>query len=160
MLEWGLLLVETMKSDWTGAMYEVLGLGGPHQSICSGRIDWAVDLIERSSTTLDPVCNRPELEGAKFESKRYHGIYRWRISIHKRRHITQTTTRSGSWIDRSCLSCLNMGGETNNSGPGRYGDSRSGVTVLFLLCWQGCLNTDFLFSAISFLKISFKIPLL
>ena len=29
----------------------------------------AVDLIERSSTTLDSVCNGPELEGAKFESK-------------------------------------------------------------------------------------------
>ena len=50
-------------------MYEVLGPEGPHQSICSGRIDCAVDLIERSSTTLDSVCNRPELKGTKFESK-------------------------------------------------------------------------------------------
>ena len=42
---------------------------GPYQSICSGRMDCAVDLIERSSTTLDSVCNRPELEGTKFKSK-------------------------------------------------------------------------------------------
>ena len=69
MLEWGLLLLEIMKSGWAGAMYKVLGPGGPHQSIHSERIDQAVDLIERSSTTLDSVCNRPEFEGTRFESK-------------------------------------------------------------------------------------------
>ena len=58
-----------MKSDWAETMYEVLGPEGPCQSICSGRIDCAVDLTERSSTTLDSVCNGPELEGTKFESK-------------------------------------------------------------------------------------------
>ena len=52
-----------------GTMYEVLGPGGPHQSIHGGRMDCAVDLIERSLTTLDSVCNGPELEGAKFEPK-------------------------------------------------------------------------------------------
>ena len=61
--------MEIMKSDWTGAMYEVLGPGGPYQSIRSERIDCAVDLTERSSTTLDSACNGPELEGTKFESK-------------------------------------------------------------------------------------------
>ena len=50
-------------------MYKVLGPGGPHQSIHSERIDCAVDLIERSLTILDLECNRPELEGTKFESK-------------------------------------------------------------------------------------------
>ena len=39
------------------------------QSIHSGRIDCVVDLIERSLTTLDSVCNRPEFEGTKFKSK-------------------------------------------------------------------------------------------
>ena len=58
-----------MKSDWAGAMYEVLGPGGLHQSICGGKTDWAVNLIERSSTTLDSVCNKPEFEGTKFKSK-------------------------------------------------------------------------------------------
>ena len=57
-----------MESDWTGAMYEVLGPGGPHQFIRGGKTDCVVDLSERSSTTLDSVCNRPEFEGTKFES--------------------------------------------------------------------------------------------
>ena len=69
MLECGLLLVEIMKSDWVGAMYKVLGPGGPHQSIHSERTDCVVNLIDRSLTTLDSVCNRPEFEGTKFESK-------------------------------------------------------------------------------------------
>ena len=47
----------------------VQGPGGPHQSICSGKTDCVVNLIERSLTTLDSVCNRPEFEGTKFESR-------------------------------------------------------------------------------------------
>ena len=58
-----------MKSDWTGAMYEVLGPGSLYQSICSGKMDCVVALIERSLTTLDSVCNKPELEEVQFESK-------------------------------------------------------------------------------------------
>ena len=58
-----------MKLDWVGTMYEVLGPEGLYQSICGGRIDCAVDLTERSSTTLDSVYNGPELEGIKFESR-------------------------------------------------------------------------------------------
>ena len=58
-----------MKLDWAGTMYEVLGPEGPYQSICGGRIDCAVNLTERSSTTQDSVCNGSELEGIKFESK-------------------------------------------------------------------------------------------
>ena len=50
-------------------MYKVLGPEGPYQSICGVRIDCAVNLTERSSTTLDSVCDRPELEGTKFESR-------------------------------------------------------------------------------------------
>ena len=50
-------------------MYKVLGPGGPHQSIHGERMDCAVNLIERSSTTLDSVCNGPELEGTGVESK-------------------------------------------------------------------------------------------
>ena len=50
-------------------MYKVLGPGGPHQSIHSGRIDCVVNLIKRSLTTLDSVCTRPEFEETKFESK-------------------------------------------------------------------------------------------
>ena len=49
-------------------MYKVLGLEGPYQPICGGRIVCAVDLTERSSTTLDSAQNELELEGNKFES--------------------------------------------------------------------------------------------
>ena len=55
-------------------MYKVLGPEGLYQSNCSGRIDCAVNLIERYSTTLDSVCNEPELEGTKFESKDIMGF--------------------------------------------------------------------------------------
>ena len=43
----------------------------------------------------------------------------------------------------------------NSSGPGRYGDNKSGTGVddLFLLRLEGRLKTDFLFSAIIILKI-------
>ena len=77
-------------------MYEVLGLEGPYQSICSGRTDCAVDLTEASSTALDSVYNGLELEGIKFESKDAMGFYRWRIPNYERRHTTQTAIRSGS----------------------------------------------------------------
>ena len=50
------------------AMYEVLGPGGPHQSICDGKTDCVVDLIERSSMTPKSMCKRPKLEGAKPKS--------------------------------------------------------------------------------------------
>ena len=55
-------------------MYKVLGPEGPYQSNHSGRIVCAVDLIERSSTTLYSVLNGPELEGTKFKSKDAMGV--------------------------------------------------------------------------------------
>ena len=117
-----------------GAMEEVLGLRGPHQSICSGKTDCVVNLIERSSTTLDSVCNRPEFEGTKFKSddtmefadEEYPGM-KGDALLKLYYQIWQS--------NRQVLSeTVNMGGETNNSGPGRYGNRRSGVDVLFLLC--------------------------
>ena len=65
-------------------MYEVLGPEGLYQSICSGRIDCAVDLTERSSTTLDSVCNGPDLEGIKFKSKDAIGFVDGEYPIRKR----------------------------------------------------------------------------
>ena len=55
-------------------MYKVLDPEGPYQSNCSGRIVCAVDLIERSSTTLDSLYDGPELEGTKFELKDIIGL--------------------------------------------------------------------------------------
>ena len=55
-------------------MYKVLGPEGPYQSHCGGRIVCAVNLIERSSTRLDSVCNGPELKGTKLKSKDAIGV--------------------------------------------------------------------------------------
>ena len=77
-----------MKSDWVGTMYEVLGPEGPYQSICSGRIDCAVDLIERSLTTLDSVYNALELEGTKFESKDIMGFADGESQLWKETHYS------------------------------------------------------------------------
>ena len=64
-------------------MYEVLGPEGPYQSICGGRIDCAVNLTERSLTTLDSVYNELELEGIKFKSKDAIGFVDGEYSIMK-----------------------------------------------------------------------------
>ena len=64
-------------------MYEVLGPEGPYQSNCGGRIDCAVNLTERSSTTLDSVYNGPKLEGIKFESRDAMGFADGEYSIMK-----------------------------------------------------------------------------
>ena len=66
--------MEIMGSDWTGAMQEVLGPEGLHQSICDGRTDCVVNLIERSLATSDSVYDRSEFEGTKFESNGVMGF--------------------------------------------------------------------------------------
>ena len=58
----------TVGPEGMGAVYEVLGPGGPHQSIFDGKTDCVVDLIERSSMTPESMCKRPKLEGAKPKS--------------------------------------------------------------------------------------------
>ena len=58
----------TVGPEGMGAVYEVLGSGGPHQSICDGKADCVVDLIKRSSMTPELMCKGPKLEGAKPES--------------------------------------------------------------------------------------------
>ena len=64
-------------------MYKVLGLEGPYQSICSRRIDCAINLTERSSITLDSVYNGLELEGIKFQSKDAMGFIDGEYPIRK-----------------------------------------------------------------------------
>ena len=60
--------METVGPEEMGAVYEILGPGSPHQSICDGKTEHVVDLIERSSTMPGSVYKRPELEGAKPKS--------------------------------------------------------------------------------------------
>ena len=46
----------------------MLGPKGPHQSICGGKIDCVVDLVERSLTAPGSVYNELAFEGTKFEA--------------------------------------------------------------------------------------------
>ena len=46
--------METVGPEGTGA-YEILGPGGPHQSIHDGKTERVVNLMERSSTTPESV---------------------------------------------------------------------------------------------------------
>ena len=55
----------TVGPEGTGAVYEIVGPGGPHESIHDGKIECVVDPIKRSSTTLGLVCGKLELEGSK-----------------------------------------------------------------------------------------------
>ena len=57
----------TVGPEGTEVVYEVLGPGGPHQSICGGKTEHVVDLIKRSMTP-ESMCKRPELEGAMSKS--------------------------------------------------------------------------------------------
>ena len=58
----------TVGPEGMGAMYEVMGPGGPHQSIHDGKADCVVDLIERSPMTPELMCKGPKFEVAKHES--------------------------------------------------------------------------------------------
>ena len=146
-----LLLVEVIELDWVETMYEVLGPEGPYQSICSGSTDWVADLTERSWTTPDLVGNKLEFEGIGFESKDNVGFepeYGACPIEEKDALLGLLSALADEWADLVWIA--DMGEEMNSSGPGRYGDSKSrtGVDDLFLLCLEGCLKTDFLFSAI------------
>ena len=58
----------TVGPEEMGAVYEVLGPRGPHQSIHDGKTEHVVDLVKRSSMTPESMCKGPELEGAKLKS--------------------------------------------------------------------------------------------
>ena len=92
-----------MGSEWTGTLYEVLGPQGPHQSIHDGKTDCVVDLIKRSSTTPDSVCNGPKFEGAKLELDGAMESANEELPVIKGEALFWTTTRSRNWVDRHCL---------------------------------------------------------
>ena len=52
--------METVGPEGTGAVYEILGPGGPQQSICDGKTERVVDLIKRSSTTPESMCKEDQ----------------------------------------------------------------------------------------------------
>ena len=143
-------------------MYEKLDPEGPYQSICGGNTDCAVDLLEKSWTTPDSVRNTLKFGGIGFKSKDNVGFepeYGTCPIEEKDAPLGLLSTIADEYAGLARIA--DMGEEMNSSGPGRYGDNKSGTGVddLFLLRLEGHLKTDFLFSAIIVLKIniSFKI---
>ena len=104
----------TVGAEGIWAAYELLGPGGPHQSICDGNTECVVDPIERSSATLGLLCGK---EGA----------------LVKLLKDLETEKMGMVWF-------TDIGGGRISSGPGRYGVNKSGLSFLLLLHWWGHLN--------------------
>ena len=125
--------METVGPEGTGAVYEIPGPGGPHQSIRDGKTEHVVDLIERSSTTPGLVCRKPELEGPKpksngaMESANEELLDKKEEPLLKLLQDLETEKTGMVWS-------TDMGEGRINSGPGRYGVNKSGVDFLLLLC--------------------------
>ena len=66
----------TVEPERTGAAYELLGPGGPHQSICDGNTECVVNPIERSSSTLGLLCEKLELEEPPAQVKWCYRVYK------------------------------------------------------------------------------------
>ena len=80
--------METVEPEGTGAVYEILGPGGPHQSIHEGKTERVVDLIDRSSTMPGSVYRRPGLEGAKPKSNGAMEIMNKEFQLQKEKHYS------------------------------------------------------------------------
>ena len=122
----------TVGPEGTGAVYEILGPGGPCQSIHDGKTERVVDLIERSSTTPGLVCRKPELEGPKPKSNgatesANEELLDKKEALLKLLQDLETEKTGMVWS-------MVMGEGRINSGPGRYGVNKSGVDFLLLLC--------------------------
>ena len=124
--------MRTVGPEGTGAVYEILGPGGPHQSIRDEKTKRVVDPIERSSTTLELVCGKLELEGPKPKSNGAMEFMNEELLDEKEGTLVKLlkdleTEKTGMvWF-------TDIGGGRINSGPGRYGVNKSGVGFL-LLC--------------------------
>ena len=122
-----------MGPEGTGAAYEILGPGSPHQSICDGRTECVVDPTERSSTTPRLVCEKLELEGPKPRSNGAMEFMNEELPDGKGGVLVKLlkdleTEKMGTvWF-------TDIGEGRISSGPGRYGVNKSGVSFLLLLC--------------------------
>ena len=121
-----------MGPEGTGAVYEILGPGGPHQSICDGKTECDVDPIERSSATLELMCGKLELEGPKPRSNGAMEFMNKELLDGKEGALVKflkdlETEKTGTvWF-------TDIGGGRINSGPGKYGVNKSWVSFLLLL---------------------------
>ena len=117
-----------MGPEGTGAAYEILDPGGPHQSIPDGKTECVVDPIERSSTALGLVCGKLELEGPKPRSDGATEFMNEELLDGKEGALVKLlkdleTEKMGTvWF-------MDIGGGRINSGPGRYGVNKSGVSI-------------------------------
>ena len=122
----------TVEPEGTGAVYEILGPGGPHQSIHDERTECVVDPIKRSSTTPRLVCGKLELEGPKPRSNGAMEFTNGELPDGKEGVLVNLlkdveTKKMGTvWF-------MDIGGGRISSGPGRYGVNKSGVSFLLLL---------------------------
>ena len=98
----------TVGPEEMGAVYEVLGPGGPHQSIHDWKTDCVVDLIKRSLTAPVSMCKGPKFEGAKPESNGAIESTNEEPLVTKGGSTAQIATRSGNWVDRHCLDLEGM----------------------------------------------------
>ena len=122
-----------MESEETEAVYEILGPGGPHQSIPDGKTECAVDLIKKSLTTLGSVCRKLELEEPKPRSNGAMAFMNEELPDEKEGALVmllndlETEKMGMVWF-------TNIGEGGISSGPKRYGVNKSGVSFLLLLC--------------------------
>ena len=122
-----------MGPEGTGAVYGILGPGGPCQSICDGKTECVVDLIKRSSTTLESVCRKLGLERPRPRSKGTTESMDDELPDRKEEALVrllqdlETEKRGMVWF-------TDTGGGRISFRPGRYGVSKSGVGFLLILC--------------------------
>ena len=121
-----------MGQEGTGAAYDILGPGDPHQSIRDEKTKHVVDPTKRSSTTLGLVCGKLELEGPKPRSNGAMEFMNEELldgkegALVKLLKYLETKKMGMVWF-------TDIGGGRINSGPGRYGVNKSGVSFLLLL---------------------------
>ena len=124
--------METLGPEGTGAVYEILGPGSPHQSIHDGKTECVVDLIEKSSTTPGSVRRKPELKGPKpksngaIESMVEELLDNKGETLLKLLQDLETKKTEMVWS-------TDMSEGRINSGPRSYGVYKSGVDFLLLL---------------------------
>ena len=122
-----------MGPEETEAVNEILGPGGPHQSIHDGKTECVVDLIKRSSTTLGLVCGKLELEGPKPRSNGAMAFTNEELPDEKEGALVMLLKDPGT-KKMGMVWFTDIGEGGFSSGPGRYGVNKSGVSFLLLLC--------------------------
>ena len=126
-------MVGTVKLEETGTVYRALGPDGPYQSICNGKIECVVDLIERSSTTQGMVCGKLEVGGPRLRSAGVTELMN-EGPPDEARDVLVASLKDVGTEKKGIVWFTGRDGGSINSGPGRCGASKSEVNFLPLLC--------------------------